>query len=278
MTFNKPIAAALIFFSLSGAAYGAINSDSNAKEIRELKKKITKMQATDTSSAAMSEVYYKHKMAISQVNVAKKVAAYETYLFLERNGTRRSMSEITKIVDVAWECSWIFTDLGDDHMERFQRILEWCKGETNFKGNVVARWKKGQYIKSLNLTVKKDTVDYGAWQINGDNLGYAKGVYSLYKSGVIPFKIVRVKTPEDLFDIPTNCVVRCAIETDRKALGWEWKHHARPNDRAYLKYVAKKLKDLEREGLYDESLVSKYYKLVPSKRYVAKKTQTKGVK
>jgi hypothetical protein len=277
MKFNKLIFITLLLIGLTNSSLAISSGHQSTREINELKKKITKMQGVNSEAGLINEKYYKHKLALAQVKTVKKVAAYETYMFLAKAGTRRSLVEINKIVDVAWECSWIFTDLGANHMERFKRILEWCKGETNFKANELSRWKKGQYIKSLNVTIKNDTADYGAWQINDANMEYAKGVYRLYKSGVIPFKIIKIRKMEDLFDIPTNCVVRCAIETDRKASGMEWRHHARPNDREYLVYLSKKLKELEKENMYDEALISNYYKLIPVKRYFDK-TPTNGEK
>lgn len=270
MKFNKLTTVALFCFSLINASNTFGASNKNAVEINELKQKITKMQVVDGESISMNERFYKHKLAITQVKMLKKVAAYETYMFLAKSGTRGNLSEINKIVDVAWECSWTFTDLGSNHMDRFRRIMGWCKGETNFRGNCVSIWKKGQYIKSMNIIIKKDTADYGAWQINIDNLSYAKKTYSLYRSGVVCFKIVRVRKPEDLFDIPTNCAVRCAIETDRKSMGMEWKHRGRPDDRAYIAHLSKKINELEDINMYDEALVSNFYKLTPIKRYCQK--------
>jgi hypothetical protein len=270
MSFNKLLAVFLLCLSFVTPAIASSIQGDSAKEIYELKKKITTMQTVNGENSSINERYFKHKLAVSQVKAIKKVATYETYMFLARSGTKRSTVEIAKIVDVAWECSWIFTDLGNDNMDRFERILEWCKGETNFKADIVSRWKKGQYIKSLNITIKKDTADWGPWQINEDNFGYAQNTYRLYTSGIIPFKILRVRALKDLFDIPTNCVVRCAIETDRKANGMEWQHKARANDRAYFNYISKKMKELQRDGLYDPALVNKYYKLTPVKKYTAK--------
>ena len=263
MKFNKLIVLVLLCFSLTNVL-SAITQTSN--EIYELKKKIVKMQAVDSESSSINERYYKHQLAVAQVKALKKVAAYETYVYLARAGTKRSVTEIGQITDVAWECSWIFTDLGSTQMERFRRIMEWCMNETNFKARCVSRWKKGQYIKSLRTTIKKDTADYGAWQINEDNLGYAQDIYRLYRSGVISFKIIRPKQMTDLFDIPTNCVVRCAIETDRRAMGMEWKH-PRSSDKLYPAYLSKKIRDLQKDGMFDDALVAKYYRLVPGKTY-----------
>jgi hypothetical protein len=267
MSFNKLFAVFLLCLSFVTPSIASSVQRDSAKEIYELKRKITTMQTVDGENSSINEKYFKHKLAVSQVKMIKKVATYETHMFLARAGTKRSMSEISKMVDAAWDCSWIFVDLGNDHMERFERILEWCKGETNFKADTVSRWKKGQYIKSLNVTIKKDTEDWGPWQINADNFEYAQGIYRLYTSGVITFKIIRIRKLSDLFDIPTNCAVRCAIETDRKANGMEWQHKARPNDRAYHSHMVKKMKELQREGLYDPALVAKYYKLTPIKKY-----------
>jgi len=264
--FNKLIVITALCCGLTNTTMAGSVKNNQAREINELKKKIVKMQSVDGEVISINERYYKHKIAISQVQMIKKIAAYETYMFLANSGTRRDLSEINKMVDVAWECSWIFTDLGANHMERFKLILQWCKTETNFKAKSVSKWKKGQYIKSLNKYVKKDTEDYGPWQININNFTYSQDIYQLYSSGVVPFKIIRPRTYKDLFDIPTSCVVRCAIETDRKYAGLEWQHH-KNIDKPYVAHISKKMKQLEREGLYDEAVVSKYYKLTPIKTY-----------
>ena len=268
MTFNKLLMAMCVFLGLSSGLFAGNDNFQNAREINELKQKIVKMKTVDSESHSINEKYYRHKLAISQVKAVKKVAAYETYMFLAKHGTKRSMSEINQIVDVAWECAWIFPDIGPTPMERFKTILEWCKMETNFKAKLVSKWKAGQYIKSLDKYVRKDTEDWGPWQINTDNFAYAQNTYRLYKSGIVPFKIIKIRKYEDLYDIPTNCVVRCAIETDRREAGLDWRHHSRSkNDKDYVAHISKKIKELEKEGLYDERLVYYYYKLTPIKKY-----------
>jgi hypothetical protein len=53
-------------------------------------------------------------------------------------------------------------------------------------------------------------------------------------------------------------------------MGLEWKHNGKANDKPYIAHLHKKMKELEKENMYDEALVSNYYKLIPVKRYFDK--------
>ena len=143
-------------------------------------------------------------------------------------------------------------------------MLQWAYDESEYNKNCISSWKKGQYIKRMNITITKDSTDYGAWQNNQDNLQFIKIINYLYESGVITFKIRKVKTVKDLMDIPTSCTARCLIETDRKAHGWDWKHMG---DKKYNKWLRSTMTKLEHDGLYEKDFVEKYYNINPYKRY-----------
>lgn len=216
----------------------------------------------------VNEKYYKHKLAVSQVRMMKRMIAYETHIFLAKEGANRSVGFLQQITDPAFNCAFIFTSLGKDHMERFVRLMEWSYEETNCK-NIICRWKKGQYLRGLDVTLTMDSVDYGIWQIN-DVFDWClvPRLKKLYSSGVINFQIVNVKSMQNFMDIPTNCAMRCIVEDERKSLGYEWKHD---NAKAYRRYIESKIKEMEKEGLYDRDLVDKYYYLTPIKTYTAVK-------
>ncbi len=216
----------------------------------------------------VNEKYYKHKLAVSQVRTMKRMIAYETHIFLSKEGADRSVGFLQQITDPAFNCSFIFTSLGKDHIERFVRFMEWSYEETNCK-NIICTWKKGQYLRGLGVTLTMDSVDYGVWQIN-DVFDWClvPRLKKLYRSGVINFRIANVKNMQNFMDIPTNCVMRCIVEDERKSLGYEWRHD---NAKAYRKYIESKIKEMEDDGLYDRNLVDKYYYLTPIKTYTAVK-------
>ena len=240
----------------------ADNVNKTKSEVNIMKKRILQIQSGGNSN--LSENYYKHQLAYTQAALLKKDITLLILDVYRQYGMTRKYKDIYEAVDVAFESSFIFTDLGNDHIERFIRILGWGKAETNYKKDLVSTWYAGQYIKSLKATVRKDTSDYGLWQINADNLKYAKKVNYLYSSGIITYKVKKVVTLNDLFDIRTNCAARCLIETDRKKMKMSWKHDSQT---AFIQKLYARVKDLEKERVYDRALVERYYHLVPAKTY-----------
>ncbi len=172
------------------------------------------------------------------------------------------------MVEAAFKASWVFTDLGDTHIDRFILINQWAKDETGYGKNTITQWKKGTYLPSINKTVRRDSVDYGGWQVNDIHADSIKIMNSLYKSGVINFKVKHIEKIKDVMDVPTNCAARCIVETDRKKLGWEWKHI---RDHRFNRFLHTLISELEKKGLYDKKFVEKYYNLEPIKVYSLKK-------
>lgn len=255
---RKLTLAVLCFFSnLAFAESGDVR-----KEVIELKTNIL------SNKPEFNESYYKHRLAVIETKLLKKVVVYEILNYLASEGSKRKKSLIRDVVDVSLDSSFVFVDMGDDHIERFTRFLEWGYGETNFL-NLVSRWKKGQYIKKLNVTLTYSSIDYGVWQINDlHDWSLVPTFNKLYSSGVINFKVKHVKKMNDFMDVPTNLPMRCIVETERKSLGWNWKHANEPKFRSFIE---EKIRELEKEGLYDRALVEKYYHLVPIKTYSLEK-------
>jgi hypothetical protein len=233
-----------------------------------VQKQIIDLNQSQSITESMNEKYYKHKLAVNQARMVQRVVAYETHIFLAKEGDNRDVAFLQKITYPAFNSSFIFTGLGKDHIERFIRIMEWSYEETNCK-NMICQWKKGEYLRGLDVTLTRDSTDYGVWQIN-DVFDWClvPRLKKLYRSGIINFKIANVKTMNDFMDIQTNCVMRCIVEDERKSLGYEWKHDGA---KAYRRYIESKIKGLEKEGLYDRDLVNKYYYLTPIKTYTAVK-------
>jgi len=251
-----------MILSISTFGYGATSTNGTKSEIKIMKKRILQIQSKDYSGT--NESYYKHQLAYTQAALLKKDITLLILDIYRQYGSFRNYKDVYDAVDVSFENAFIFTELGTDHVDRFARIAMWAKNETDFQKNQISYWKKGQYIKSLGATVGKDTSDHGMWQINADNLIYAKKVNYLYSSGVITYKVKKVKTLHDLMDTRTNCAARCIIETDRKRMGMSWKHDAR---KYMFNKINARIKDLENERVYDRALVERYYHLIPSKTY-----------
>jgi hypothetical protein len=239
---------------------GTINKTKS--EVKIMKNKILQIQSSDSSN--LNEKYYKHRLAYTQAALLKKDITLYILSIYKSYGMSRNFNDIYDAVDVSFESAFIFPELGSTHTERFVRIVSWAKAETNFSKNEVSYWKKGQYIRSLDTTIKQDTADYGMWQINRDNLKYAKKVNYLYSSGTITYKVRKIRTLNDLFDIRTNCAARCVIETDRKNMGMSWKHD---RERVFIQRLANHIKNLEKEGVYNSQLIQRYYHLVEIKTY-----------
>jgi len=175
------------------------------------------------------------------------------------------------MVNAAYLSSWVFTDLGKDHIERFVLICQWAKDETGFKADIKKFWKKGTYLPSIKKRVKSDNWDYGAWQINEQHMDkpeFRSLINFLYDSGVVNFRIKRVRVRADFLDINTNCAARCVVQTDRKNRNWEWKGI---RDKAFFNNLTSVLKRIEKEGLYDKGFVEKYYYITPIRHYTAEK-------
>ena len=75
----------------------------------------------------------------------------------------------------------------------------------------------------------------------------------------------------DLMDVPTNCVARCVIETDRKSRGWEWKHI---KDKGFSKKIWASISKCEKDGYYHRAFVEKFYNITPVKKYSEKRIPT----
>jgi hypothetical protein len=238
-----------------------------SKDIYELKDKILTLSQENNKILASNEAIANNRLARYQARLLVKTISYEIYWYLKRQGVNRSLSKIESIVNAAYMSSWIFVDLGKDHLDRFVTILQWPRDETTFDPQLVSHWKAGTYLPSLKKTVKKDTIDYGAFQINQDHIEGLKLINFLYDSSVINFKVRRVRSVKDLMDVNTNCVARCIIETDRKERGWEWQHIG---DRKFRTFVISQIEKLSKEHLYNRNFVQKYYSLTPIREYSAK--------
>jgi len=234
------------------------------KEIKDLKAKVTSLADNFQTTINKGELKNNHELAVAQTRLLRKVFTYEIYMKLKTMGYRRNRRDIEEMVEAAWNNSWVFQDLGDTHIDRFVLILQWAKDESGFGKDTVASWKKGQYIKRMDITIKKDSTDYGAWQNNGDNLQFLKIINYLYESGVIRYKVNKIKTFKDLMDIQTSAAARCLIETDRKSRGWEWRHIG---DKKFYAWLYRTIGSLEREGSYNRAFVEKHYNITPYKKF-----------
>lgn len=245
------------------------------KEILNLKQKLNNELSQNT---LLQEKYYKHKLAKEQAKLL--ILTTSSFIYRYHNG-KRSFQDINQFVTTAYECSFVFPELGKDHLERFKRFMGWGEGESNFDKNCVSSWKKGQKLRKLHRNskgkviresfyyIKYDSTDYGILQVNEHNLLYVKKtINTMYKSGTLPFKVKRVRTVEDLFDIPTNCAARCFIETDRKQMGWEYKHDS---SIVFLNELNAEINKLKSQEMYDTNLVENYYNLIPPKTYTGTK-------
>jgi len=260
----KKFAFLMFFLVLCCFSYGKTNEVSKkTEEVQKLVKQIE--QLTNNTNSQAQEKFYKNKLSVQQ----SKLLILNTTLFIYRllDGAK-SFNEIYEIVTVSYECSFIFPELGKDHLDAFIRILNWSYWETRFNKNKIKSWKKGTIIKRAGktLTIKFDSIDYGAWQVNDQHLKYLKKINKLYISGIIPFKVNNVKTMNDVLHIPTNCVSRCVIESDRKLRDWEWRHEYDKGE--FIKKLNQKvIFGLQSQNLYDRQLTQKYYHLIPIKYY-----------
>jgi len=245
------------------------SSDRTKKEILDLRQKISESLSNNTQ---LHEKYYKHKLAQQQAELLILTATNFVYTY--QNG-KRSYKQIKEFVEYAYECSFIFPTLGQDHLEVFVTYLRWAQAETGYTADMVSVWKKGQKIKKFNLkgeiigyiTLKFDSKDYGILQVNSHNVKIVRElVRNLYKTGVIPFRVKTIKTGDDLLDIRTNLVARSIIEIDRKNRGWEWKHW-RHTSVDFCNKLRTEIILMRKQDLYDVNLVQNYYHLIPVKTY-----------
>jgi len=203
--------------------------------------------------------------------------------------SKKDWKAIYDAVDVAFENSFIFTELGTDHIDILVRQLGWVKQETDYTVNIIAKWDPPNYRTLGKIKINKDTgkskitwgkrkkvklppkmkitfssIDYGMWQVNDQHKDQLYDVNYLYGAGFIPYKIKRFRSMKDLVDIRTNSVARCFIETVRKEHGLPYKHD---KSKAFLGMIHKAIRNLEKQGLYDKKIVQRYYNLIPTKQW-----------
>ena len=258
---HLPKTLTLLLLMLPVFAFGQPQQE---REISDLKTKIITLSNSFQSTLNKNQLNNNSMLAHYQARLLIKVFTYEIYLKMKKSGVKRNQEDIEAMVQAAFNNAWIFQDLGKDHADRFLLILQWAKDESNYDKNCKSSWKKGQYIRSLNKTINFDSTDYGAWQNNDANLQFLKIVNYLYESGVVTFKVKKIRTVKDLLDIPTSCTARCLIESDRRNRGWEWKH---VRDKKYNIWLHATMDKLEHDGLYSKAFVEKYYNITPYKRY-----------
>lgn len=249
------------------------NSNTTKKEILDLKQKISGDLLNNTQ---LSEKYYKHKLAQQQARLIILTAS--NYVYTYHRG-KRSYKQIKEFVESAYECSFIFNKLGDNHLDIFLMYLRWAEAESGYDANQISSWRKGQKICFTRMNhkgeaigkcvviIKNDSKDYGILQINTCNVRSMRiSIRNLYKSGVIPFKVRSIRNTDDLLDIKTNLVARSIIESDRKALGWDYKHMSY-NSMDFFTKLKWEVNSMKKQDLYDIDLIQKYYHLIPVKNY-----------
>lgn len=239
----------------------------SSQEISKLRAKV--LELTDDYNRTLQDVQVKsnNTLARYQANLLIKVFSYEIYLNHKNLGVKRNLHDIEAVVQASYLCSWIFTDLGKDHIDRFIFLLQLAREESGYKKTLISSWKAGTYLPAIEKTVRRDSSDYGVWQINDQHEENIKIINHLYESGAINFKTAKIKRITDVMDIKTNCVARCIIETDRKSRGW-----ALPKfrDQKHLKFLYSTMYKLEKQGLYSRDFAQKYYNIVPIKPYSEK--------
>jgi len=264
---------ALLIALLTPQSLYAHKESGAKKEILDLKTQISNALSNNTE---LHEKYYKHKMAQYQANLLILTVTDRIYKY---HGGKRKYKDIKEFVTYAFESSFIFTKLGDNHLDIFEMYLRWAQAETGYNHRTISVWKKGQKFKQKKvnskgvvygnriITVKFNNKDYGILQINSRNIKFVTPIIrSLYMSGVIPYKVKNIKTGKDLLDIKTNIVARSVIETDRKERGWDYKHY-RHHSLKFTKKVRAEIYKLVKNKLYDKNLVQGYYHLIPVKVY-----------
>ena len=259
----KKFALLICLFLITNLLYARSSEPtSKTKELQVLIKSVEKLNNNTNQQA--QEKFYKNKLAVQQA----KLLILDTTCFIYRyHEGKRDFDEIYKIVSAAYECSFIFTELGYDHLDTFVRILGWAEWESRFSSKVVCPWKKGTWVErnGERLYIKFDSIDYGTWQVSNQHMSYLRKINRLYTSGIITIKIKHIKKMDDVLDIPTNCVARCVIETDRKRRHWPWKHDNEKNFINQLSIRIYKLREIQK--LYNRQLTQKYYHLIPIKTY-----------
>lgn len=255
-----------ILMLLAVSLFAAPVFASDDQEIYKLKQQIVEVTSQHTQLLRHSELKANQRLARYQSKLLIKTLSYEIQTYLRKQGTKRKLSDIEKIVEGYYACSWTFTDFGKDHLERLVNMIQWPRDESGFQPSLVSNWKAGTYLESIRKMVLKDSSDYGHSQINDQHIKTLRNLNHLYSSGVIFIKVNRIKSVKDLMDINTNCVARCVIEVDRKSRGWEWQH---VRDKKFRQMVISKIVELEKQRLYNRHFVEKYYFATPIKHYNA---------
>jgi hypothetical protein len=232
-------------------------------DIISLKSKVSYLKRKVFNSAYTEENL--HEIARTEAKLMTYEITYDTYMFLDSMDIDRDVNEVLEIVDSGFKNAFIFTDLGDTHLERWKRINGWAYTETNFKNGITCKWTKGQYLKSLKLKIKYDSIDRGVWQINDVNdFCLTDKMFFLYDSGILNFRLKKDKGKIDLFNILTNCTFRCLVETERRGMGLDWKQD---KAKKFLTYLSKHVSALSQGGYYDDAVVNKYYYTIRPKTY-----------
>jgi hypothetical protein len=229
-------------------------------EVKNLRNAVYKISNTNKNNIEFNN----KKIAKMQINFFLKSISNEIYIKIKNTGSKINLKQVEKIVEASYLNSWIFVDLGKNHIDRFEYIIQMAKDESCFNIDTITKWKKGQYISSLDKYVNHDTIDYGAWQINKMHRKNIRKLNLLQNNNYLNFKINKIKTIYDVMDVKTNCAARCLIETDRKKMGMKWKHI---RDNNFKIWLHKKIVKMEDQDLYDIKLIEKYYNNKPLKTY-----------
>jgi hypothetical protein len=215
--------------------------------------------ATETKITINSQRIYKNEEKILKYKLERQqselLITKITDMTYRYHYGKRKYNDIRKIVETSYEMSFKFKNLGDDHIERFIRILGWVEWETGFRKNMISSWKKGQVVNrgGVRQIIKKNCKDYGAWQVNDQHFKMYSRKVNIFNGK--NYKSDMIYHMNDFIDIRNNCIARCMIEEDRKKMNLEWKHdHAIK----YLNKVEKEIKKLEEKSLYDKNLSKQY--------------------
>ncbi len=223
---------------------------------------------TNLNKSKFELIEYKYNLSKLQSEI---IISSVSNLIYEQHKNTTSLEDIREIVTTAYQCSFIFNDLGKNHVDRFTRILGWAETESGFNKYTISKWKKGQKITIGNkvYVIRKSSTDYGVWQVNEQHLKMLSSL-SLMKNK-IPLSFNEIKSMNDLMDIKTNCVARCIIETDRKSYGMDYKHD---NATLFLNKLSNHIRKLETEQVYYEKFVEKFNNSVYFKKYTKRQVKS----
>ncbi len=163
--------------------------------------------------------YKEPENKLNNINTQKIIGSTSDFIYKYHN-KKIPYKDIQEIVSVSYECSFIFKNIGPTQRDRFIRILGWAETESGFKKNAFAKWHKGQKVKINGeiKIIKHNSQDFGVWQINNQHFNFIK------KLETKNYKIKKIHHMKDLYDVKSNCIIRCIIETDRKKRGQNYKH------------------------------------------------------